>query len=119
MQEYHIILTLDHPYLTELRGELDGPDFSFLVPDLTETTQQYHELLDSLDVLAQNLMKLFAPDAPIQKTDSAGTQPLQTAPAAAVPADAVAEIQRFKALMDQGILTEEEFTAKKRQLLGI
>ncbi|MBR6677388.1 MAG: SHOCT domain-containing protein [Oscillospiraceae bacterium] len=33
--------------------------------------------------------------------------------------DAVSEIQRFKALVDQGILTEEEFAAKKRQLLGI
>jgi len=119
VQQYHIILTLDHPYRTELRGDLDGPDFSFLVPDLPETTQKYHELLDSLDVLAQNLMKLFAPNAPIQKMDSTGTQPLQAAPTAAAPADAVAEIQRFKDLMDQGILTEEEFTAKKRQLLGI
>lgn len=119
VQQYHIILTLDHPYLTELRGDLDGPDFSFLVPDLPETTRKYEELLASLDVLAQNLMKLFAPDAPIQEMDSTGTQPFQTAPADAAPVDAVAEIQRFKALMDQGILTEEEFTAKKRQLLGI
>ena len=39
--------------------------------------------------------------------------------AAPVPADAVAEIQKYKALLDAGVLTEEEFTAKKRQLLGI
>ena len=36
-----------------------------------------------------------------------------------VPTDAVAEIQKYKALLDAGVLTEEEFTAKKRQLLGI
>ena len=119
VQQYHIILTMDHPYRTEFRGDLDGPDFSFLTPDLTETIQKYHELLDSVDVLAQNLMKLFAPNAPIRKMDSTGTQPLQAASASAAPVDAVAEIQRFKALMDQGIITEEEFTAKKRQLLGI
>ena len=29
------------------------------------------------------------------------------------------EIQRYKALLDAGVLTEEEFVAKKRQLLGI
>jgi hypothetical protein len=33
--------------------------------------------------------------------------------------DPVAEIQKYKTLLDQGIITEEEFTAKKRQLLGI
>ena len=29
------------------------------------------------------------------------------------------EIRKYKELMDEGILTEEEFTAKKKQLLGI
>jgi hemolysin activation/secretion protein len=42
-------------------------------------------------------------------------------PAAAAPAghDPVAEIQRFAALRDAGVLTEEEFSAKKKQILGI
>ena len=31
----------------------------------------------------------------------------------------VDEIRKYKAMMDQGILTEEEFSAKKKQLLGI
>ncbi|MBQ3131193.1 MAG: SHOCT domain-containing protein [Clostridia bacterium] len=44
-----------------------------------------------------------------------GGQPV-TASAAADP---IAEIQRFKALMDQGIITEADFEAKKRQLLGL
>ena len=33
--------------------------------------------------------------------------------------DAVAEIKRYKDLLEQGAITEEEFTAKKKQLLGI
>lgn len=48
-------------------------------------------------------------------------QPLLPAPAPppAVPAALVAdEISKLAALRDQGILTEEEFTVKKRQLLG-
>ena len=33
--------------------------------------------------------------------------------------DVVTEIQRYKTLVDQGLLTAEEFAAKKKQLLGI
>jgi membrane protease subunit (stomatin/prohibitin family) len=46
----------------------------------------------------------------------------QQAPAAApAPAelDVVAQIQKFATLKDQGLITEEEFAAKKKQLLGI
>jgi len=40
--------------------------------------------------------------------------------AAPAPADNTTEqLQQLAALKDQGILTEEEFTAKKKQLLGI
>ncbi|MBR4018866.1 MAG: SHOCT domain-containing protein [Clostridia bacterium] len=45
-----------------------------------------------------------------------GGQPVMNS---SMPVDAVAEIQRFKALMDQGIISEAEFEAKKRQLLGL
>jgi Short C-terminal domain len=42
-------------------------------------------------------------------------------PAAAAPAepDYVAELEQLAQLRDQGILTPEEFDAKKKQLLGI
>jgi len=45
----------------------------------------------------------------------------QAAPAAAAPAelDEAAEIQKYAALMGQGLITEEEFEAKKKQILGI
>lgn len=43
------------------------------------------------------------------------------APAAAAPAedDVFVTIQKLSVLKDQGILTEEEFSAKKAQLLGL
>ncbi len=46
----------------------------------------------------------------------------QAAPAAAPAAtepDPAAEIQKYAALKEQGLITEEEFTAKKRTILGI
>ena len=42
-------------------------------------------------------------------------------PAAAAPAelDDAAQIQKYAGLKDQGLITEEEFEAKKKQILGI
>jgi hypothetical protein len=41
------------------------------------------------------------------------------APAESETDDAVDEIRKLAALRDQGLLTEEEFAAKKKQILGI
>ena len=35
------------------------------------------------------------------------------------PRDVVEELKRYKELLDSGILTQEEFDAKKKQLLGL
>jgi membrane protease subunit (stomatin/prohibitin family) len=43
----------------------------------------------------------------------------QAAPAAPAPLDDAAEIQKYAALKGQGLITEEEFEAKKKQILGI
>lgn len=44
----------------------------------------------------------------------------QSAPTQAAPQDDVtAQLQQLAQLKDQGILTQEEFDAKKKQLLGI
>jgi membrane protease subunit (stomatin/prohibitin family) len=40
-------------------------------------------------------------------------------PAAPAQDDTVAQLQQLAQLKDQGILTQEEFDAKKKQLLGI
>jgi hypothetical protein len=43
----------------------------------------------------------------------------QPAPAAPAPSDDVAQLQQIADLHAQGILTDEEFTAKKAQILGL
>ncbi len=44
----------------------------------------------------------------------------QAAPAPSAPADTTVEqIKQLAELRDQGILTEEEFSSKKKKLLGI
>ena len=43
----------------------------------------------------------------------------QTAAAAPAVPDDAAEIQKYAAMMGQGLITQEEFNAKKKQILGI
>ncbi len=62
-----------------------------------------------------------AQNAQIAELQAQQTTPAPQQPVAAAPAepDAAAEIQKYSALKDQGMLTEEEFAAKKKQILGI
>ncbi len=46
-------------------------------------------------------------------------QQAAVAPAAPAVPDDAAEIQKYAALKGQGLITEEEFEAKKKQILGI
>lgn len=56
--------------------------------------------------------------APVQEAPAPA--PVQAAPVAA-PAqdDTIAQLEQLAQLKEQGILTEEEFTAKKAQILGL
>ena len=56
-----------------------------------------------------------------QNAQLAELQAQQPAAAPAAPAelDEAAQIQKYAALKGQGLLTEEEFEAKKKQILGI
>ncbi|MCA9345628.1 SHOCT domain-containing protein [Candidatus Saccharibacteria bacterium] len=53
------------------------------------------------------------------QNDDQVQQPQQAAPIATSNEDQIQELQQLAALKDQGILTQEEFDAKKRQILGI
>jgi hypothetical protein len=55
-----------------------------------------------------------APPAPEQELDA----PESAAPEPPENAD-IEQLKQFAALKDQGIITEEEFAAKKAQILGI
>jgi len=54
-----------------------------------------------------------------QQQQQAAAAPPPAAPDAEPAEDPILVIQKLAALRDQGILTEEEFTAKKAQLLGL
>ena len=87
------------------------------MPDINEYLERYRENVGEMEQLARAIMRDAFPDAPEQMVQSGGVVVNTSAPAANV--DAVAEIKRYKDLLEQGIITEEEFKAKKSQLLGI
>lgn len=107
---FYVDLTLNHPYWGEFHGKKYGPRFKRDNPSVADYLNQYQATIDKLHKMAAAMMKIINPGAR-EVVVGAGT--------AAPAADAVNEIKRYKELMDAGVITEAEFAAKKRQLLGI
>lgn len=56
----------------------------------------------------------------VQKIDEpAKTEKVEKNPPVVKEQDAVASLREYKSLLDEGIITQEEFDAKKKQLLGV
>ena len=72
--------------------------------------------VNALHTLARNLMQLIAPGAP---ETGAGAAPTAAHEQNGGAPNAEEELKQYKSLLDAGVITEEEFAAKKRQLLGI
>ena len=82
------------------------------------------------DELEQAMAELGIPNETVTQADLEQGAPVapETAPAAAAPVaapasggsdDYVAQLEKLASLRDAGILTDEEFTAKKAQILGL
>lgn len=86
--------------------------------DLSE--QQLEQALNDLEIDTDELTD--AEVAAMEADDDApAAAPSAAAPpaAAAAPDDYITQLERLGALRDQGILTDEEFEAKKKQILGL
>ena len=112
---------MEHPYWSTYRGEIKAPTFSATKPDVGNYLCEYQNAVEKLHELAMNLMQMICPGA--REVRGNANQAFgntvvtnQTAPAGG---DAIEEIKKFKELLDAGIITEDEFAAKKRQLLGL
>lgn len=113
---FYVELTLTHPYWRGFRGKMEAPGFNRSDPSIIMYMKEYERKVKRLHTLAGDLMQLINPDA--REVHDV----VEEAPAAAPKrtiVDIADELEKYKELLDSGILTEEEFTAKKRQLLGI
>lgn len=117
-EKFQIELKLDHPYWQTIAFSVSGPDFNNSRPDANDYLREYYETSAKLEELARALMAIAFAGAGEITSGAASQAPLAASPAA--PAvDSIEEIRRYKTLLEEGIITEEEFNAKKKQLLGI
>jgi hypothetical protein len=99
---------------------MSGPSFSSSNPDVNDYLRDYHKSQEEIERLARALMSVAFPNAVEQVAGQGIFATSQTAiNFSAPPADAFEEIKKFKSLLDEGIITKEEFDAKKKQLMGI
>jgi Short C-terminal domain len=77
------------------------------------------DLQDAMQDLGIQGQPVTAEDQAALAGAPAPAAPAQQAPAAAPQQDYLKELERLADLRDRGILTDEEFQAKKKQLLGL
>lgn len=110
--------------VTSKRGMLNTL-LTFITTGNTIEMNVSHKEAAAVKDLVQTLM--LNPDAPVVEVVlpsalEAGAPvapPQPAAPAAPAEPDVAAELTKFAALRDQGIITADDFEAKKRQLLGL
>lgn len=124
VEKFAVEITLDHPYWKSFYKETGAPKFDSNQPSTIDYLDDYTQKTEGLHALAQNLMQIIDPQAqekvidPHASTQSQNTQ--STSQAAPVQTeDPTVALPKYKALLDAGVITAEEFEAKKKQLLGL
>ena len=120
VEKFAVEITLEHPYWKSFYKETGAPKFDTEHPSTIDYLDDYTQKTEELHALAQNLMQLIDPQAQEVVVDPASAQKnAAPAPAAAPAEDPTVALPKYKALLDAGVITEEEFAAKKKQLLGL
>lgn len=120
-RKFFVEIHFEHPYWPLFTTDRGGTVFNGDTPDVNDYLKNYNQDVQLMEQLARALMELAFPGAPERTVTSAGITAANSSGVSApgVAVDTVEEIRRLKDLTDKGILTEAEFTVKKRQLLGI
>lgn len=112
---FRVELMLDHPYWSYVENTLSAPSFSDSHPNAEDYMRRYEEQVTGLYTLATKLMQMIDPAA----GETLITSEVISADTTSASADVADETRACKQLLEQGLITEEEFTLKKRSLLGI
>ena len=122
-QAFNVELHFDHSYWMVLKCDMDGPRFDNTLPDVNNYLRSYQQSIEEMEKLVAALRTVAFPEAPEQSVGPGmvgmGTMYMSMVSPAAAPADAIEEIKKYKALMEDGVISQQEFEAKKRHLLGI
>ena len=123
VHKFSVEVILSDPYWKSFRNEISAPSFSSTNPSIIDYLNEYDEKVEELHRMATALAHVMNPGARElwdgETAAAPAAQAAQPVQAAAPVVDTVAELQKYKMLVDTGVITEEEFAAKKKQLLGI
>ncbi len=116
---FNVELHFDHPYWSIIKCDMDGPRFSNDRPDVNDYISSYQRSIEAIEKMVGAFKTVSFPGVPEQSIGlcASGAQAVHTT--IAPPVDAIEEIKKYKALMEDGIISQQDFDAKKRQLLGI
>ncbi|MBE6008943.1 MAG: hypothetical protein E7235_07080, partial [Lachnospiraceae bacterium] len=64
-KDYHVELILDHPYWYDMREKLQGPLINNTYPSVDQYLRDYDKTTEEMRELAQKLMRLIDPSAPV------------------------------------------------------
>lgn len=120
-RSFNVRVRLEHPYWKGIhQGKIGGPTFSNYDPSIENYMYEYNRTVDALHDLALQFKALVNPKSKEIYDGEKVETPITQSVAQVVPqVDTVEELKKYKGLLDAGIITEEEFAAKKKQLLGI
>lgn len=118
-KKFQVSIYVDHPYWSLLECDRSGPTFDNDYPDVNDYMNRYQEGYWLMENLAQCLMMVAFPDAPAEGAQQGAQQETQPAAAAAPAQDAVSQLKQYKQLLDDGVITQADFDAKKKQLMGL
>ncbi len=116
---FNVELHFNHPYWTVIKCDMDGPRFSNDHPDVNDYIRSYQRSYAEIEKLV-NAFKTVAFFNATEQYISLGAGGVQTVNTTNTPpVDAIEEIKKYKALMEDGIITSEEFNLKKKLLMGL
>lgn len=118
-QAFNVELHFAHPYWTVIKCDMNGPRFDNNSPDVNDYLRSYRLNILELEKLVTALGTVAFPGATEQSISlgAAGARAVHIA--SAPPADSIEAIKKYKTLMEEGIISQQEFDTKKKQLLGI
>ena len=119
---FKVRVRMEHPYWQGIhQGKIGAPTFDNYYPSIEDYMHEYNRRVDELYDLALHFKDLVNPNSKEiydgQKKVSTEATPNVVKEVPKV--DVVEEIKKYKNLLDAEVITEEEFAAKKKQLMGI
>lgn len=116
---FNVELHFDHPYWRVIKCDMDGPRFDNNHPDVNDYINSYQLSIEELEKLVAAFKLVAFPEAPEQSIGLGAAGAQASNRTIAPSGDAIEEIKKYKALMEEGIISQQEFDAKKKQLLGL